>query len=204
MRWRRSRPRYTKVSGDHSEKWSLIKTQNQLSKYELQLQEAKDKYYREKIEYAANSLKENTYNRIMEEKSHIDRTARARNKIGILRRNFGPPPPKNFYTVEEMERLNQLKKALESLDYKNINKLPSNEMCTKYQRLIDAMKPIIAKKEEEKAKIRVKRSHEKAIIASALGKTREAANSIKRYLKQQIIEFPNCPYCNKDIGKKPH
>ena len=70
---------------------------------------------------------------------------------------------------------------------------------------------LINKKEEaearlakKKEKIEAKRTHEKAIIASARGKTRQAAETIKSTLRKQIKEYPNCPYCDQPIGRKSH
>jgi 5-methylcytosine-specific restriction endonuclease McrA len=73
------------------------------------------------------------------------------------------------------------------------------------------LKELIKNKEEAEARLaekkklfKAKRSHEKAIIASAQGKTRQAAEMIKSTLRKQIKQYPNCPYCDQPFGKNPH
>jgi 5-methylcytosine-specific restriction endonuclease McrA len=130
----------------------------------------------------------------------INGAADARIKMGFINRLLGRPRPPRCYTSEEKQRLDQLSKAEDSLNYNEWLKPPNWEMYLDHLKLRDYLRPIIEKKEKEEAK----RRHEKAILASAMGKTREAGNAIKRALKKEIKEFPNCPYCKESLGNYPH
>ena len=55
---------------------------------------------------------------------------------------------------------------------------------------------LIKKKERAEA--------EKAIITSHRREIRGLGEGIKKQLEEQKNIFPNCPYCNNSLGKKPH
>jgi 5-methylcytosine-specific restriction endonuclease McrA len=113
----------------------------------------------------------------------------------------------SFINENEKSRLNQLKDKLEELlRYYSFDRgsPPAPVSPEAYQNLdttsienrIAKLRSLIKKKERAEAG--------KAIITSYRKEIREISVVIKKQLEEQKNKFPNCPYCNGLLGKKPH
>jgi hypothetical protein len=147
-----------------------------------------------------NLSKKDAHDKLMSEVHSINGAAYDRMKTGFFSRLFGRKSTEIPYTDAERNRRNYLLKQVKSLGHHDYIKPPDDSLILSYQNIINKTKIILEKRKKEEGK----RGIEKAIIASAKGKTRDAANSIKRELRKQAKEFHKCPYCNEDIGKNPH
>jgi len=191
---------------------SLEEVRIMVSEKENRLQKAEEEYIKNKVYNEAFIKMKIIYDNLIAEKMNIKKNAY--NSLGQIRRFFATPNNPPLHSLE-LDRINQIDKQIKSLGYKFMSApIPPTILKDEIAKLRELVKKkelmedrIIKKKDKEEAKKRqeeAKRKHEKAFIASAIGKTRDGANLIKRNLRKQIKEFPNCPYCSRPLAESPH
>jgi hypothetical protein len=214
----------TKPSKAKYIKMSLDKLKALLVDLESKLRNEAILYDKERADYNLTKL---TYEQLINESNSIKEAAF--NRLGYVKKKITNPknPPLN---QDEINRILIINKKLPTLGYKP-NPLFSvyDFRLNSLRQQIGIIKSIVNDKEESKRikdeKImakrlkreeevnknktkreedKVKRLNEKAIVAAAKGKTREAAIVIRRILKKQLTQNPNCPYCGNSLGKTPH
>ncbi len=194
-------------------KKSIQQLRDILFETQSSLQETINLQEKSKIEYEVNLRKKRQHDELVEECNRIRANAHnRRNMIAKIFSNSTNPP----LSQDETNRLLELNKRIGLTNYKYIpNPYHTIQRVLNYQQTlrdrIDQLTNLIEKKEELEAKaankkeiLKVKRSKERGIIASAQGKTRQAANALKNTLRKQIKEYPNCPYCDEPLGVNPH
>lgn len=160
-----------------------------------------------------NLKKKRQHDELVEECNRIRANAHnRRDMIAKIFSNSSNPP----LSQDETNRLLELNRKIGLINYKHIpNPYRTSQRVLNYQQTlrnrIEQLTILIKKKEELEEKagnkkkiLKIKRSKERAIIASAQGKTRQAANALKNTLRKQIKEYPNCPYCDEPLGLNPH
>lgn len=163
-------------------------------------------------DYEISLKKKREYDRLIERCNRIK--SDSYNRLTLINKMTSKltNPPLN---QDEAARLLEINKKTAMLNYKDIsNPYQQIQQINNYQQTlrdrIAKLEELIKKKEETEARLtekkeelKAKRTQERAIIASAQGKPRQAANTIKSVLKKKR-EIDICPYCDRPVGKNPH
>lgn len=182
------------LSAWHTEKSRLLlqKKEGSLNLQEIEvLQVLRQKTLdiaHEKMNFLQKLFSANISTDVREELDKIDR------KISTLKvsttgfRAFQSSTLEKWINQEELDKIANLVERLEKILPRLTQKRIEREEAKAIRERITAEKKQL----------------EKAAAAAYFDKTRAQAESIKRQIRQQMVSFPNCPYCFQGLGDEPN